>query len=99
MGEAMRKLLLCAVLVGASLGATSANAACVCRCVNGIMQPLYSSSIDLRPICPPRVCPITPPRITPIQPPTIPPLGTSSCRQAQVLNPATGWYEWRTVCR
>ncbi len=95
----MRKLLLCAALVGASVSATNVNAACVCRCVNGVMQSLCSSSIDLRPICPPRVCPLTPPRVTPLQPLTLPPLGTSSCRQAQVLNPVTGQYEWRTVCR
>ena len=95
----MRKLLLCAALVGASVSATNANAACVCRCVNGVMQPLCSSSIDLPPICPPTVCRIVPPRITPIQPPTIPPIGTSSCCQAQVFNRFTGRYEWRTVCR
>ncbi len=95
----MRKLLLCAALFGASLSATNANAACVCRCVNGVMQSLCSSSIDLRPICPTRVCPITLPRLAPLPAPKLPPLGTTSCRQAQVLNPYTGQYEWRRVCR
>ncbi len=95
----MRKLLLCAALVGASVSANNANAACVCRCVNGVMQPLCSSSIDLRPICPTRVCPITLPRLAPLPAPKLPPLGTTSCHQAQVLNPYTRIYEWRTVCR
>lgn len=36
----------------------AANAACTCQCVNGQMQPLCQSSIDLPPICPPTICPI-----------------------------------------
>ena len=75
------------------------DAACVCRCVNGNMQALCSSSIDLPPICPPTVCPITPPSVAPIQQPRVPPIGTTQCRQAQVVNPQTGRYEWREVCR
>jgi len=31
--------------------------ACVCRCVDGAMQPLCESSIDLPPICPAAACP------------------------------------------
>ena len=38
-----------------------ANADCTCQCVNGQMQPLCSSAIDLPPICPPTICPITAP--------------------------------------
>lgn len=75
------------------------HASCVCRCVNGNMQPLCTSSIDLPPICPPTVCGIVPPSLAPLQPPQLPPLGTSRCEQRQVQNPATGRYEWREVCR
>jgi hypothetical protein len=76
-----------------------ASAACVCRCVNGQMQPLCSSTLDLPPICPPTLCPLVPPSIAPIAPPALPPLGTTYCSQQQVLNPYTRQYEWRRVCR
>jgi hypothetical protein len=74
-------------------------AGCVCRCVNGEVRALCSSTLDLEPICSPQICPIVPPSIQPIQAPTLPPLGTQSCSQQQVLNPRTGQYEWRSVCR
>lgn len=80
-------------------GAGSAEASCQCSCVNGKATPVCTSSIDIRPICAPRICPIAPPAVTPISPPSIPPLGTKTCRMAQVLNPATGLYEWRNLCR
>ena len=52
--------------------------------VNGSNQPICDSSIDLRPICGPKVCPIEPPSIKPINPPTIAPIGTKECIQEQV---------------
>ena len=76
-----------------------AEASCVCRCVNGEMRALCSSSLDIAPICPPTICPITPPSIAPIQTPRVPPVGTTACRQVQVFNQRTGQYEWREVCR
>jgi hypothetical protein len=91
-------LKTCLVLL-VSTFAIVANADCVCRCMNGQNVPLCDNAIDLRPICPPMVCPITPPSVTPIQAPVLPPIGTQSCSQQQVLNPRTGQYEWRTICR
>jgi hypothetical protein len=76
----------------------SADASCVCRCVDGEVQPLCDSSIDLQPICAPTVCALAPPAIAPIQPSVLPPLGTSRCSRRQVMNPATSRYEWRTIC-
>ncbi len=87
----MRRLIS-AIAFGVLLTA-SAKASCVCRCVDGEMQPLCSSSIDLPPICP-----LTPLSIAPIPPLQLPPLGTSQCEQRQVLNPATRRYEWRSIC-
>ena len=75
------------------------NANCVCRCVNGEMKAICSSSIDIPPICPPQVCPITPPSVAPINPPSVPPLGASTCQNQQVLNPYTNRYEWKLICR
>lgn len=93
------RLIFGVVLFGLFLlGSHEASAACRCACVNGEVVPLCSSSLDIPPICPPRICPIVPPAIEPIQPPRIPPLGTDQCRMAQVLNPRTGRYEWREVC-
>lgn len=78
---------------------TTASADCYCTCINGANVPICSSTLDIPPICPPRVCPIEPPSITPINPPTIPPIGTQNCRQEQVFNNNTGRYEWRQICR
>lgn len=95
----MRAIIAVLLLTGLAISSTNTDASCVCRCVNGEMQALCSSSIDLPPICPPTVCPITPPSIAPIQTPRVPPIGTTVCRQAQVFNQRTGQYEWREVCR
>jgi hypothetical protein len=76
---------------------SSAEAACVCRCVDGEMQPICNSAMDLPPICPPTICPIAPPSIAPIIPPSVPPLGTSDCRMAQVCN-MFGNCRWQRVC-
>ena len=78
--------------------ATPAQADCTCACVNGQVEALCSSSIDLKPLCAMQLCPMTPLSITPIKPLTLPPLGTTSCHQAQVLNPYTRQYQWQTVC-
>lgn len=96
LGEDMRKVFLMLFLIGLS---DVAVADCVCRCVNGEVKALCSSSIDLQPICSPTLCPLVPPSIAPLPSPQLPPLGTSACRQVQVLNPRTNQYEWQRVCR
>ena len=94
----MKGTCLVAALLGA-LGVTAASAACVCRCVDGENRPLCQSTIDLPPICPPKLCPLETPKLAPLDPPRLPPLGTTQCEQKQVLNPYTGKYEWRRICR
>ena len=91
----MRQLVLLVLLVASPL--VFAN--CQCRCVNGSVQAICTSSIDVRPVCSPRVCQIRTPSVKPVQPPRVPPVGTKSCRQVQVLNEYTRRYEWKTVCR
>jgi hypothetical protein len=59
-------------------------------------QALCQSSIDLEPICAPRICPIVTPGIPPIATPMVPPIGATSCAPEQVFNGST--YEYRTVC-
>src|SRR5208283_5504113 len=90
-------LMLSAFYVGLVVMILPASASCICQCVNGQMQPLCASSIDLRPICPPTICPIAAPSVAPIRPPTLPPLGTSSCHQAQVCD-QFGNCRWEQVC-
>ncbi len=85
MSSAMRLLLAVAF---ALLLTAEAHASCICRCVDGEMQPLCDSSIDLPPICPLTACAVVPPSVKPIQPLGIPPPGTSQCSQRQVLNPS-----------
>lgn len=88
------------LVLGMGLAMTvQAHASCVCRCVDGKMQPLCSSSIDVPPICPATVCMIPPAAIAPMPPVGLPPLGTSQCSERQVLNPSTGQYEWRRLCQ
>lgn len=76
-----------------------ASAECACMCVSGEVQAICQSSIDLKPICAPRICPIVPPSIPPILTPSIPPIGTNQCRNEQVYNSTTGRYEWKQICR
>ena len=92
----MRSLFF-AVLLSVLPASVWAN--CVCQCVNGEVEAICSNSMSIPPICPPRVCPITPASIEPILSPRIPPIGTNDCRPAQVLNPRTGRYEWKEICR
>src|SRR5262245_10392488 len=86
------------VAVAVLMLSSAAGAGCTCRCVDGEMQPLCSSAIDMPPMCPPAICPLTLPLLAPLDPPTIPPLGTSECRQAQVCN-RSGNCRWQQVCR
>ena len=92
----MRTLLATVALL--LIAITESDAACTCQCVNGEMQPLCSSSIDLVPICPPTICPLAMPSIAPLAPLTLPPLGTTSCRMAQVCD-AFGNCRWQQVCQ
>lgn len=99
----MGKLLTAAGVFAVSFAglgtAAPASASCQCQCVNGQVKAMCSSSIDLPPICSPRICPIVPPSVKPIATPIVPPVGTRSCSMQQVLNPSTGRYEWKQVCR
>lgn len=93
------KIVVTLTVASSLFFASITNASCECRCVNGNMEALCSSSIDIRPICPPTVCPIVTPSVTPIRTPTIPPIGTSSCAPEQVYDANTGSYRWKTICR
>ena len=83
-----------------ALFAQEAEARCVCECVNGEMRPLCENITDMAPVCPQRPCPMVPPSLGPTPAPAERlPLGASECQDVQVLNPSTGRYEWKRVCR
>lgn len=84
--------------VGIALAPSASYAGCVCQCVNGQVQPICGSAIEVPPVCAPRVCPIVPPSVEPISPPTVPPVGTSRCRMVQVYDEVSGRYVWQKVC-
>lgn len=79
------------------LGVVDASASCQCACINGEVEAICSSTLDVPPACAPRVCPIVPPSVRPIDPPRVPPIGTSECRSEQVWNGEK--YVWVRICR
>ena len=89
--------VITALVTAVTIGISPANAACQCVCMNGEVEAVCSSSLDLQPICPPRICPIVPPAVRPIDPPRVPPVGASTCRSEQVWNGEQ--YEWVEICR
>ncbi len=95
----MKQVIRIALLLAAAGFSTAGHAACSCTCVNGQVQAICESAIDLRPICSPQICPLVPPSIAPLQTPMVPPVGTSHCRQVQAIDRYSGQYQWRTVCQ
>jgi hypothetical protein len=94
-GVSMRILIIVALALCAF--SSQLQAGCTCQCVNGQMQPLCSSALDIAPPCM-GICGPVAPSIAPINPPTIPPVGTTSCRQAQICD-QFGNCRWQQVCR
>jgi hypothetical protein len=90
----MKKVILAAMI----LFPLNSFASCQCVCVEGQVQAICSNTLDVRPICAPRVCPIPPPSIQPIQQPRVTPVGTKSCTQKQVYNEESRRYEWKEIC-
>ena len=89
------RLILFSVLVFVSFAVA---ARCECKCVNGNVQAICSSTLDMKPLCSPNVCPLVTPSVQPLQTPMVPPIGTSNCEKQQVYNAYTRKYEWKTLC-
>jgi hypothetical protein len=90
------RLTIAAMLL---FSAGTAVADCYCTCVNGRNQAICESTIDLPPVCGPKMCPLEPPSLRPLSPPTLPPLGTRVCRQEQVWDHNYSKYVWKQICR
>jgi len=77
---------------------SSATNSCECKCVNGTVRAICSSSIAIAPICSPNVCPIIQPSLKPIATPQVAPVGTNQCSLQQVYNSTVNKYEWKNLC-
>lgn len=95
----MKNWIFLAAAVVCSIFPATADAACTCRCVNGLMQPICSIPGELAPICPAMACALPPAALPPLAPLGLPPLGTQNCAPQQVQNPYTHQYEWKSICR
>jgi hypothetical protein len=89
---------LLATILASAIGTGIASADCICQCVNGSVEAICNSSIDVTPVCGPAVCPIVSPSVNPVESPQVPPVGTTWCHNQQVWNPNTGRYEWERLC-
>jgi hypothetical protein len=85
--------LLCVV------GVPSAQAVCVCQCLNGLAQSVCTSTLDVPPFCPAIACSFAPPPLAVNPAPFLPQKDTRSCQMTQIYNPNSGRYEWRELCR
>ena len=89
-----------AVLLLSVAFAAAAFADCVCQCVNGELAAVCTGNIAVAPQCAPRTCPA---------PSSSQPMarnlqvssqgGGSDCAPRQVLDPVSGKYEWKVLCR
>jgi hypothetical protein len=77
----------------------SAEAACICLCVDGKAQPVCSSSTDIRPICQSSACPIAPPVKSPLDARQPAPEVKPGCETKQVYDPETRAYTWDQICK
>jgi len=87
-------LLLTIAFAGAAL------ADCVCQCVNGELAAICTGNVAVAPQCAPRSCPAptsgsSMPRNLQVSSQG----GGSDCAPQQVMDPVTGKYEWKVLCR
>ena len=93
-----RVATLLAALVIASLS-TQASAACKCSCVNAQIEAVCTSQTDLPPVCAPRTCTAKPLHAALVNESSVASSSTKQCHETQMLNPQTGAYVSKQVCR
>src|SRR5450631_3457989 len=93
------KLIFRAVTVVAMTLAFSpaGHADCFCELINGVMQPMCGSSLDLRPRCEATIFASEPPVAALTARPVLPPFRVATCRPAVVCN-GNGFCRWRRIC-
>ena len=92
--------LTAAVAIAGLTAATApAEAACVCRCVDGKPKAVCSSTTDIAPLCNTLNCPLSTPQRTPTDVSKPKPPVKPGCTLKQVYDPKTGKHEWGQLCQ
>lgn len=93
--------LAAAIAVAGLMLATAApaEAACVCRCVDGKPKAVCSSGTDIAPLCNTLNCPLSIPKRAPTDVSKPKPAVKPGCTVKQVYDPKTGKHEWGQLCQ
>ena len=87
-------ILLTVAFVGTAL------ADCVCQCVNGEVAAICTGNIAVQPQCAPRSCPAPSASLSMARNLQVSSQGGGSdCAPQQVMDPVSGKYEWKVLCR
>jgi len=89
--------LLAALLVASF--STYASASCKCSCVKSQIEAVCTAPSDLPPVCAPRSCTVKEPSATLVNQVRVGPNATKQCHESLVLNPQTGSYISKQVCK
>jgi hypothetical protein len=73
----------------------------VCQCVNGELAAIYSGNVSVEPVCAPRSCPAPTASSSTARSLQVSTQGGggSDCAPRQVMDPISGKYEWKVLCR
>lgn len=92
-------VLAAGIAIAALMAATGpADAACVCRCVDGKAKSVCSSATDIPKICNSNSCPLSTPKRSPTDVTQPKPPVKPGCKVQQVYDPKTGKHEWGQIC-
>ena len=94
--KTVAKLLAAVMLAGLS---TYAFASCGCSCVNGQIEAVCTLPSELPPVCAPRACTVKQPKATLVNQSSLATSEPKQCRETHVLNPQTGTWIAKQVCR
>jgi hypothetical protein len=94
-------LLRAALMIISTTFAGAAAANCVCQCVNGELAAICVGNVAVQPACAPRSCPAPTANLSMARnlQASTQGGGGSDCAPRQVLNPISGQYEWKVLCR
>ena len=92
----IRAILTAALMTVAGVAAAD----CVCQCVNGELAAICTGTIAVEPACAPRSCPAPASNLSMPQNLQVSARGGGSdCAPVQVMDPISGKYEWKVLCR
>lgn len=93
-------IVTAAIFLFSLASAGSALADCTCQCVNGELAAICSGNINVQPTCAPRSCPAPTASSSMARNLQVSSQGGGSdCAPQQVMDPISGKYEWKVLCR